>query len=157
MTAMEISVGLARELEIRSSRRGELLEHLDASASLESWTLSSNKDIVVEQTRRIGRLLPVNARVLDVGFGIGFSSMEFGRQGFVVTGVEPSSVNIEIATRAAEKFGLSFTGVLSTAEDMCRHLNGPFDAAYFNSSLHHCDDPRPRYGAPTRCWQTADW
>jgi hypothetical protein len=40
MTVFEISAGLARGLEIRSSRHGELLEHLGASASLESWTLA---------------------------------------------------------------------------------------------------------------------
>jgi len=59
-----------------------------------------------------------------------------------VTGVEPSMVNIEIASRAAEKFGIEFRGVHSTAEEMNRSLSGSFDAVYFNSSLHHCDDPQ---------------
>jgi 2-polyprenyl-3-methyl-5-hydroxy-6-metoxy-1,4-benzoquinol methylase len=141
MTAFDVSVGLARELEIRASRRDELLQHLRSCASLENWTLDSNKSVVAEQTRRVCRLLPAKGRVLDVGFGIGFSSMELGRHGFAVTGVEPSKVNIEIASCAAEKFGLSFTGVPSTAEEMAEHVRGPFDAVYFNSSLHHCDDP----------------
>jgi 2-polyprenyl-3-methyl-5-hydroxy-6-metoxy-1,4-benzoquinol methylase len=142
MAPFDVSNGLAKELKIRASRRDELLEQLGASASLDDWTLDSNKNIVAEQTRRICQLLPVKARVLDVGFGVGFSSMELGRHGFSVTGVEPSPVNIEIASRAAEKFGLNFTGVLSTAEEMTKSVSGPFDAVYFNSSLHHCDDPQ---------------
>lgn len=142
MTAFGVSVGLARELEIRTARRDELLEQLNSSSSLENWILDSNKDIVVEQTRKVCRLMPCGARVLDVGFGVGFSSMELGRHGYLVTGVEPSPVNIEVASRAAEKFGLNFTGVLSTAEEMSNWVKGPFDAVYFNSSLHHCDNPQ---------------
>lgn len=138
----EMSAGLARELEIRSTRKDELLQYLGSSASLDTWTQGSNKNIVAEQTRRITRFIPPKGRVLDVGFGVGFSSMELGRLGYSVTGVEPSSVNIEIACRAAEKFGVNFTGVHSTAEEMNKCVSGPFDAVYFNSSLHHCDDPQ---------------
>jgi 2-polyprenyl-3-methyl-5-hydroxy-6-metoxy-1,4-benzoquinol methylase len=138
----QISAGLAKELEIRSARKDELLAHLALSDCLDSWTISSNKGTVVEQTRNIARFLPPNARVLDVGFGVGFSSLELGRQGHSVTGVEPSLVNIEIASRAADKFGINFRGVHATAEEMSKYLNGPFDAVYFNSSLHHCDDPQ---------------
>ena len=139
--SFEVSVGLANELEIRSARKDELLEYLAAAPSMEGWTLGSNKGVVAEQTRNITRFLPPKARVLDVGFGVGFSSLELGRQGFSVTGVEPSVVNIEIASRAAEKFGINFRGVQATAEEMARFVNGQFDAVYFNSSLHHCDDP----------------
>ena len=137
----KVSAGLAKELEIRAARRDELLGYLASCASVESWTLGSNKNIVAEQTRNVARLLPQNARVLDVGFGVGFSSLEFGRQGYSVTGVEPSIVNIEIASRAAEKFGIKFRGVHATAEVMGKFGSGAFDAVYFNSSLHHCDDP----------------
>ena len=104
----EMSAGLARELEIRSTRKDELLQYLGSSASLDSWTQGSNKNIVAEQTRRITRFIPPKGRVLDVGFGVGFSSMELGRLGYSVTGVEPSSVNIEIASRATR--AISFDG-----------------------------------------------
>lgn len=140
--SFEMSAGLARELDIRSARKDELLQYLGSSTSLESWTVGSNKNLVVEQTRKIARYLPPKASVLDVGFGVGFSSMELGRLGFSVTGVEPSTVNIEIASRAAEKFGIKFKGVHSTAEAMNSSLSESFDAVYFNSSLHHCDDPQ---------------
>lgn len=138
--SFEMSAGLARELDIRSARKDELLQYLGSSASLESWTVGSNKNLVVEQTRNIARFLLPKASVLDVGFGVGFSSLELGRLGFSVTGVEPSTVNIEIASRAAEKFGIKFKGVHSTAEEMNKSVNESFDAVYFNSSLHHCDD-----------------
>jgi 2-polyprenyl-3-methyl-5-hydroxy-6-metoxy-1,4-benzoquinol methylase len=140
--SFEMSAGLARELDIRSARKDELLQYLGSSANLESWTVGSNKNLVVEQTRRIAHFLPPKASVLDVGFGVGFSSLELGRLGFSVTGVEPSAVNIEIASRAAEKFAIKFRGVHSTAEEMKNSLSRSFDAVYFNSSLHHCDDPQ---------------
>jgi ubiquinone/menaquinone biosynthesis C-methylase UbiE len=139
--SFEVSDGLAKELQIRDSIKDELLQKLDLSNSLESWTLRSNKGLIAEQTKRIARLLPPKARVLDVGFGSGVSSLELGRQGFLVEGVEPSITNIEIATKAAKKFGINFTGIHATAEEMSRFLTGTFDAVYFNSSLHHCDDP----------------
>jgi len=139
--SFEVSDGLAKELQIRDSIKDELVQKLDSSNSLESWTLRSNKGLIVEQTKRIARLLPPKARVLDVGFGSGFSSLELGRQGFLVRGVEPSITNIEIATMAAKKFGINFSGTHATAEEMSRFLTGTFDAIYFNSSLHHCDDP----------------
>jgi 2-polyprenyl-3-methyl-5-hydroxy-6-metoxy-1,4-benzoquinol methylase len=139
--SFEVSDGLAKELRIRDSMKDELLQKLDLSNSLESWTLRSNKGLIADQTKRIARLLPPKARVLDVGFGSGFSSLELGRQGFLVEGVEPSITNIEIATMAAKKFGINFIGTHATAEEMSRFLTGTFDAVYFNSSLHHCDDP----------------
>ena len=80
----EMSAGLARELDIRSARKDELLQYLGSSASLESWTVGSNKNLVVEQTRNIARFLLPKASVLDVGFGVGFSSLELGRLGFSV-------------------------------------------------------------------------
>ncbi len=138
---LQVSAGLTKEIEIRAAHRDELLEHLEESYSFDDWTSGSNKKLITEQTRKVMCLLPSNARVLDVGFGAGFSSLEFGRNGFSVTGVEPSAVNIEIASRAAEKFGIRFRSVQSTAEEMDTHLRESFDAVYFNSSLHHCDDP----------------
>jgi 2-polyprenyl-3-methyl-5-hydroxy-6-metoxy-1,4-benzoquinol methylase len=139
--SFEVSDGLAKELQVRDSIKDELLQKLELSDSIESWTSRSNKNLIAEQTRRIARLLPPKARVLDVGFGSGFSSLELGRQGFLVTGVEPSITNNEIATRAAKKFGIKFTSTHTTAEEMSRFVTGTFDAVYFNSSLHHCDDP----------------
>jgi SAM-dependent methyltransferase len=151
--SFEVSDGLAKELHVRDSIKDELLQKLELANSIESWTLRSNKGLVAEQTRRIARLLPPKARVLDVGFGSGFSSLELGRLGFSVTGVEPSITNNEIATRAAKKFGINFTGAHTTAEEMSRFVSGTFDAVYFNSSLHHCDDP---YAALQNAYELLD-
>jgi SAM-dependent methyltransferase len=86
----------------------------------------------------------VNARVLEVGCGPGFISLELARSGFNVVGLELSLENIKVARRFAdldphklERGNLEYVvGDFFSNDD----VNGKFDAIVFVGALHHFPD-----------------
>ncbi len=100
-----------------------------------------NKWIPVKQIAFFEEGWNRNSYILDVGFGWGITSLYLAKRGHHVTGVEPSKESINFAEHAAQKFGLMFNTVNSTAEEMDEFLKREYDIVIFNSSLHHCDNP----------------
>lgn len=96
-------------------------------------------DIMLGFLRRHGK--PA-LRILDVGCGPGYYSLEFARAGHHVTGIDISSKAIEAARTALAAgpvesgFGSLDYQVLSL-EDM----KGTFDAVTFTGVIHHFPDP----------------
>lgn len=82
--------------------------------------------------RRVWQRPP--GRLLDVGCGTGDLAAIFGRHGWSVAGIEPSSAAAEHARAVGVE---AVAGTLADApwED------GEFDAILFNHSLEHIDDP----------------
>lgn len=85
-------------------------------------------------------LLPKNARVLDIGVGLGESLVFLALNNFKVYALEPSESCCKIIQGISEKFDLNVNVIQGTVEDIAR-MNASFDVAIFNASLHHCDDP----------------
>src|SRR3984893_4249063 len=75
-------------------------------------------------------------RLLDIGAGLGESSVYFALQGAVVTVVDISPQMVATALDLGKKFGVELEGIVCCAED----LNLPaetYDIIYAANTLHH--------------------
>jgi 2-polyprenyl-3-methyl-5-hydroxy-6-metoxy-1,4-benzoquinol methylase len=82
------------------------------------------------------------ARVLEVGCGPGYMSLELARAGFDVTGLDLSERCIEISRRYAQQdpFAAGRGPLKYVAGDFFSHaalVDGSFDAVVFVGALHH--------------------
>jgi SAM-dependent methyltransferase len=87
--------------------------------------------------RQMGSLS--GARVLDIGVGLGESSVYFALQGALVTAVDVSPQMIEAAVSLGQKYGVAIQGIVAVGED----LNLPpdqFDLVYIANTIHHIHD-----------------
>jgi 2-polyprenyl-6-hydroxyphenyl methylase/3-demethylubiquinone-9 3-methyltransferase len=94
-----------------------------------------------EVLARLGRLPGGGSHpvALDIGSGGGFLAEEFCRDGFSVTGVDPSVVSVRTARAHAAAGGLDIDYRTGVAE----HLpvaGASFDVAYCSDVLEHVDD-----------------
>src|SRR4051812_39180681 len=80
--------------------------------AFESPTAVENKFILREMGPLAGK------RLLDIGSGLGESSVYFALQGARVTASDISPRMVEIAVKLGELYGVSLDGVVSTAEDL---------------------------------------
>ena len=75
-------------------------------------------------------------RLLDIGAGLGESSVYFALKGARVTTVDISPQMVETALALGRRFGVALEGIVSGAED----LNLPsasFDLIYIANTIHH--------------------
>jgi len=87
-------------------------------------------------------------KVLDIGAGLGESSVYFALQGAKVTTTDISPLMVEKVLQLAVKYGVAVEGIVSTAES----LNVPenhFDFVYIANTIHHVHD-RPKLFAQIR-------
>jgi SAM-dependent methyltransferase len=78
-------------------------------------------------------------RLLDIGAGLGESSVYFALQGAHVTAVDISPQMVNTALELGRKFGVELEGIVSSAED----LNLPsetYDIIYIANTIHHIRD-----------------
>ena len=78
-------------------------------------------------------------RLLDIGAGLGESSVYFALQGAKVTTVDVSPMMVETAVRLGKKFGVELEGRVSQGEN----LNVPhesYDLIYIANTIHHVQD-----------------
>jgi SAM-dependent methyltransferase len=78
-------------------------------------------------------------KLLDIGAGLGESSVYFALQGARVTTVDISPQMVEMALRLGGKYGVELEGIVSGAED----LNLPddsYDIIYIANTIHHVHD-----------------
>ncbi len=91
------------------------------------------------------RHLPRGSRVLDVGCGTGWFSLELARAGFAVTGIDFSETSIELAKKTYQDAGpASIAGSLEYIAADLECWEGPpefFDAVSYVGLLHHIENP----------------
>lgn len=78
-------------------------------------------------------------RLLDIGAGLGESSVYFALQGARVTTVDISAGMVELAVKLGQKHGVELDGIVSVAEN----LNVPsaaYDIVYIANTIHHVQD-----------------
>ena len=109
------------------------LEDVHVRECFEAPTALENKFII----RKMGDL--AGKAVLDIGAGLGESSVYFALQGARVTTTDISPMMVEKVRQLAEQFGVQVEGIVSTAEA----LNVPenhFDFVYIANTIHHIHD-----------------
>jgi len=123
-----------REMQFHDAwARSADLDSEAVRACFEAPTAVENRFIL----RMMGPLK--DKRVLDIGSGLGESTVYFALQGAHVTTVDISPEMVASTLRLAEKHGVEVEGVVSSAEQL-NVPAGSYDLAYIANSIHHVDD-----------------
>jgi ubiquinone/menaquinone biosynthesis C-methylase UbiE len=99
----------------------------------EAPTALENKFILAQMGDLRGKTL------LDIGAGLGESSVYFALRGAIVTTVDISPQMVETALALGKKFGVELQGMVSSGES----LNVPeetYDLIYVANTIHHVQD-----------------
>jgi 2-polyprenyl-3-methyl-5-hydroxy-6-metoxy-1,4-benzoquinol methylase len=83
--------------------------------------------------------IPEGARVLDVGTGVGWTTVFLAEAGFRATGIDIAPANIEIARERARRTGVRADFAVADMETM--DLAQQFDAVLVFDALHHSTRP----------------
>ena len=78
-----------------------------------------------------------NIKVLDVGCGSGYITIELARFGFCVNGIDISDLAIVAAKNAAENSKESLSGNLAYFNMPFEEVKDKYDVILFSASLHH--------------------
>ena len=87
--------------------------------------------------KRLGGLK--GKKILDIGAGLGESSVYFALRGAHVTTVDISPLMVKKAVELGKKFGVELQGVVSGGEDL-QVLEDEFDIIYLANTIHHVHD-----------------
>jgi 2-polyprenyl-3-methyl-5-hydroxy-6-metoxy-1,4-benzoquinol methylase len=109
---------------------GTRVEEVRVRESFEAPTAMENQFIL----RRMGSLR--GKTLLDIGAGLGESSVYFALQGAQVTTVDVSAGMVETASALAKRFGVKLKGMVSSAEDL-EVPDESYDIVYIANTIHH--------------------
>jgi SAM-dependent methyltransferase len=130
--------------ELVHSREAEFHDEWAQSVSVESIAVREafEAPTALENQFILKQMGPLaGLRLLDVGAGLGESSVYFALQGAEVTMTDLSPGMVDCALRLAQHHGVRITGVVSAGE----WLNVPeesFDLVYVANTIHHVTDKR---------------
>lgn len=108
-------------------------EDIDVRAAFESPAAMENRFILSRMGDLKGR------RILDIGAGLGESSVYFALCGAEVTMTDLSPGMVRKARELAQRYGVQIKGVVCPAEALAVEP-GAFDIAYAANLLHHVAD-----------------
>jgi ubiquinone/menaquinone biosynthesis C-methylase UbiE len=129
----------------------ETVSHEREAAFHDAWASSTSLDDVLvrgcfeaptalENQFILSQMGPLaGKKLLDIGAGLGESSVYFALQGARVTTVDISPQMVATALNLGAKFGVQLEGIVSCAED----LNLPaetYDILYAANTIHHVQD-----------------
>lgn len=133
-----VSEGVGAEIQAMEAFADETMSVLNAK-SIEDF-FNDGRSLAPRQYESIiSGLSPCN--IMDVGVGRGQSSVFLASRGHTVYAVEPNPRCCEVLERIAHRWSLPITVCQGVGEDV-ESIYSTFDAVFFNSSLHHCDDPK---------------
>jgi 2-polyprenyl-3-methyl-5-hydroxy-6-metoxy-1,4-benzoquinol methylase len=87
--------------------------------------------------RQIGDLR--GKAVLDIGAGLGESSVYLALQGAIVTATDISPRMVETTIALGKRYGVEIRGIASNGEDLSLPENS-FDVVYIANTIHHVQD-----------------
>jgi SAM-dependent methyltransferase len=123
-----------RETEFHDEwARSTNLDAINVREAFESPTAMENRFILKSMGDLKGK------RILDIGSGLGESSVYFALLGASVTTVDISPVMVETAVRLGEKHGVKLEGIVSTAEGLSVPRDH-YDFVYIANAIHHVPD-----------------
>jgi len=129
----------------------ETIMHHREAAFHDGWANSTHlEDVLVRECFEaptalenrfiLGRMGPLSGKkLLDIGAGLGESSVYFALQGAQVTTVDISPQMVEMALRLGRKHGVELEGVVSGAEDL-NLSDASYDMIYVANTIHHVYD-----------------
>jgi SAM-dependent methyltransferase len=109
------------------------LEDVLVTECFEAPTALENRFILTQLGSLRGR------KLLDIGAGLGESSVYFALKGARVTTVDISPVMVETVLKLGQRYGVELQGIVSSAES----LNVPessYDIVYVANTIHHLQD-----------------
>lgn len=129
----------------------ETIMHHREAAFHDGWASSTRmEDVLVRECFEaptamenrfiLDRMGPLGGKkLLDIGAGLGESSVYFALQGARVTTVDISPQMVEMALRLGGTFGVELEGIVSGAEDLSLPDNS-YDIIYVANTIHHVQD-----------------
>jgi SAM-dependent methyltransferase len=78
-------------------------------------------------------------KILDIGSGLGESSVYFALQGAIVTAVDVSPRMVQTAIDLGKRYGVEIRGIVAVGEDL-RLPPDEFDLVYTANTIHHIQD-----------------
>jgi SAM-dependent methyltransferase len=109
------------------------LERIPVLEVFESPVAMENRFIL----QQLGPL--AGKKLLDVGVGLGESSVYLATQGAEVTAVDVSPEMVDLTLRLGQRYGVTIKGVVSGGEDLPVESNS-YDFVYSANTLHHVSD-----------------
>jgi SAM-dependent methyltransferase len=134
-----VSSGLADEIRAHQPFSPDAFDR--SFPSLSAFLRAYSESVAAYEFLRSLREHTAALHIVDVGVGSGRSSLLLALLGHRVTVVEPLPALCEQVAYAGAKFGVPLEIYVVTGEEMQRIPDRNVDLVFFNSSLHHCDDP----------------
>jgi 2-polyprenyl-3-methyl-5-hydroxy-6-metoxy-1,4-benzoquinol methylase len=123
--------------------RATALDERSVRASFECATALENKFILEQMGPLRGK------RLLDLGAGLGESSVYFAMQGAEVTIVDLSPEMVRTAVQLGRQNGVTLEGVVSSGEQLNVPANS-YDLVYAANTIHHVEDRAALFGQISR-------
>ncbi len=109
---------------------GTPLEKISVREAFEAPTAPENRFILSKMGSLVGK------RVLDVGAGLGESSVYFALRGAKVTATDLSPQMVETAVKLGRLHGVEIDGIVTAGETL-NVLEGSYDFVYIANTIHH--------------------
>lgn len=133
----EKSEGLHKEMHLHDTV--EKPPETDHFSNIEEFLASWSHKMHRSELESVCDLFKPSSRILDIGAGMGNTSLYFASRGHTVTVVEPSYSLCTAIDRLATRFNLAITVHQCSMEQFTSEET--FDICLFNASFHHCDEP----------------
>jgi SAM-dependent methyltransferase len=129
----------------------DIITHQREAAFHDAWAASTSIDDVLvrecfeaptamENRFILSRMGELNGkRLLDIGAGLGESSVYFALQGAQVTMTDISPAMVQTGRELARKYGVEIEGIVSQAEDLGVPAE-TYDFVYIANTIHHVRD-----------------
>src|SRR5262249_40053743 len=95
-------------------------------------------------------------KLLDIGAGLGESSVYFALQGAQVTMTDISRNMVETAAALGRKYGVEFEGIMCSAENLSVP-GGEYDVVYAANLIHHTQDRSKVFQAIYKALKPGGW
>lgn len=135
--------------------RSTRLEDIAVREAFEAPTAPENRFCLAQMKRLSGGSL-AGKRLLDIGCGLGETSVYFALQGAQVTASDISPGMVETAVKLAEMHGVKIEGITAAAESL-NVPEGYYDFVFTANTIHHVADKRAFFEQIRKALKPGGW